>query len=46
VHSFDLSDGYRPQSGLNTDAASNVFGTASAGGNYGEGVIFELTGVH
>ncbi|HYA23943.1 MAG TPA: choice-of-anchor tandem repeat GloVer-containing protein [Terriglobales bacterium] len=45
LHSFTLSDGYRPQSGL-IHLADSWFGTASSGGNYGEGVIFELSGVH
>ena len=45
LHSFNLSDGYRPQSGLITDAVGRWFGTASLGGNYGEGVIFELSGI-
>lgn len=45
LHSFTLSDGFRPQSGLTTDGAGNWFGTASGGGNYGEGVVFQLSGI-
>ncbi len=45
LHSFDLSDGFRPQSGLITDSTGRWFGTVSLGGNYGEGVIFELSGL-
>jgi uncharacterized repeat protein (TIGR03803 family) len=37
------SDGAQPYDGLIFDAAGNLYGTASAAGNAGSGVIFELT---
>jgi uncharacterized repeat protein (TIGR03803 family) len=45
LYSFNISDGLRPQSGLITDGKTNWFGTTSEGGNYGQGVVFELSGV-
>jgi len=36
-------DGRYPQAGLLQDAAGNLYGTASEGGAYGYGVVFELT---
>jgi uncharacterized repeat protein (TIGR03803 family) len=36
-------DGTIPVAGVTLDAAGNVYGTASAGGAYGYGTIFELT---
>ena len=43
LHDFDGSDGFSPQSGLIFDAAGNLYGTASLGGTYGCGTVFELS---
>lgn len=49
IHSFDLTDGYQPTSGLAIDQRGNLFGTTFAGGDtnvcyyVGCGVVFELT---
>jgi uncharacterized repeat protein (TIGR03803 family) len=32
-----------PVSSLVFDAAGNLYGTATAGGTYGDGVVFEIT---
>lgn len=37
------SDGASPHSNLVIDSSGNLYGTASAGGQYGYGVIFEIT---
>lgn len=37
------SDGGFPASNVNIDAQGNLYGTASAGGAYGQGVIWEIT---
>ena len=48
LHSFDITDGEEPIEGLIRDAAGNLYGTASLGGNSqcsngaGCGVVFEL----
>jgi uncharacterized repeat protein (TIGR03803 family) len=42
LHAFGGADGAGP-SGLIFDAAGNLYGLASAGGAYGEGVAFELS---
>jgi uncharacterized repeat protein (TIGR03803 family) len=39
---FDGTDGSTPQGGLAIDAAGDLFGTTSAGGANGQGVVFEL----
>jgi uncharacterized repeat protein (TIGR03803 family) len=36
------TDGYLPQAGLVTDGNGHLFGTASGGGRYGAGTVFEL----
>jgi uncharacterized repeat protein (TIGR03803 family) len=36
-------DGGRPQTGLILDDKGNLYGTTSAGGLYGDGVVFEVT---
>ena len=43
LHSFDLSDGFAPQSGLVSDQSGNLFGATSFGGANGGGTVFELT---
>lgn len=43
LYSFtDGADGAFPIAGLTADTAGNLYGAASGGGIYGEGVIFEL----
>jgi uncharacterized repeat protein (TIGR03803 family) len=37
------TDGSTPFGGLVMDASGNLFGTASSGGAYGYGVVFEIT---
>jgi len=37
------ADGSEPVAGLAIDSADNLYGTASGGGSYGNGVVFELT---
>ena len=45
LHSFgNGTDGASPFAGLIFDAAGNLYGTTSAGGTYGTGTVFELTG--
>jgi uncharacterized repeat protein (TIGR03803 family) len=44
IHNFTgVSDGASPLSGFTKDATGNLYGTASAGGSSGSGVVFELT---
>ena len=44
LHNFtDGTDGGYPFAGLIRDTAGNLYGTASNGGTFGEGVIFKLT---
>lgn len=44
IHRFTGSDGAAPQFGdLVFDAAGNIYGTTSAGGAFGQGVVFELS---
>jgi uncharacterized repeat protein (TIGR03803 family) len=40
---FDYTDGYQPNAGLIFDAAGNLYGTTSQGGDHGAGTVFELT---
>jgi uncharacterized repeat protein (TIGR03803 family) len=48
IHSFDLSDGYQPGSGLTLSRSGDIYGTTLAGGDtsvcyyVGCGVVFEL----
>jgi uncharacterized repeat protein (TIGR03803 family) len=47
VHSFTGSkDGYRSSAGLVFDSVGNLYGTATAGGTSGEGVLFRLAPPH
>src|ERR1700722_13371571 len=44
VYSFDGTDGYAPDGALIADAKGNLYGTTSyQGGQYGWGVVFELS---
>jgi len=43
LHSFTVSDGDRPQSGLTTDGQGNWFGTTAAGGSGTWGTVFEIS---
>src|SRR5258708_16743593 len=45
LHSFnaDGTDGYNPYSNLIFDKQGNLYGTTYAGGNLGEGVVFQLS---
>ena len=44
LHDFTgLADGGNPYSSLVFDANGNIYGTASRGGAYSRGVIFEIT---
>lgn len=45
LHSFDVSDGWRPQSGLVSDKEGRWFGTTAYGGPYNAGTVFEISGV-
>ena len=40
--SFNVADGSNPAAGLIVDAAGDLFGTATGGGAYGVGTVFEL----
>src|SRR5579859_289842 len=44
VHAFtDTPDGHAPMAGVTFDAAGNMFGTTSNGGNSGSGVLYEIS---
>ena len=44
IHNFaGGSDGANPLAGFTIDVAGNLYGTASAGGSFGAGVVFKLT---
>jgi len=43
LHSFGLDDGAGPEAGLTFDAAGNLYGTTTYGGNGNAGTVFELT---
>jgi uncharacterized repeat protein (TIGR03803 family) len=46
VHSFGKgTDGVTPNDGLDEDASGNLYGTTRAGGDDGDGVVFELSQV-
>ena len=44
MHSFNGADGAVPQAGVVADSAGNLFGVTTSGGEFGNGVIFELSG--
>ena len=44
LHMFtDTGDGALPMGGVTLDANGNLYGTASTGGAYGKGVVWEIT---
>lgn len=43
LHTFHGKNGAYPSAGLIFDQAGNLYGTTQHGGNYGDGVVFELT---
>lgn len=43
LHTFIYSDGAQPDANLILDDKGNLYGTAATGGEYGDGVAFELT---
>ena len=43
LHEFIGSDGNCPQGRVILDAAGNLYGTTEYGGQYGNGVVFEIT---
>jgi uncharacterized repeat protein (TIGR03803 family) len=43
IHNFAGSDGQGPLAGLAMDTKENLYGTASAGGLYGGGVVFKAS---
>ena len=43
LHDFDVTDGEHPVSSVLIDANSNLYGTTTAGGLYGDGVVWEIT---
>ena len=43
LHTFNTKDGMYPWATLVRDAAGNLYGTTTGGGEYGYGVVFEIT---
>lgn len=43
LHSFNGTDGAQPDAVLTMDAAGNLYGTTSAGGSAGFGVVFKIS---
>ncbi|HEX8816338.1 MAG TPA: choice-of-anchor tandem repeat GloVer-containing protein [Terriglobales bacterium] len=43
MHNFNVTSGATPYSGLILDTAGNLYGTTSAGGTNGKGIVFEFT---
>ncbi len=43
LHTFDGSDGARPNGQLVLDSTGNLYGTTESGGRHGYGVIWEIT---
>ncbi len=44
LYSFSGSDGANPYAAVTVDSLGNIFGTTSAGGAFGAGTIFEISG--
>jgi len=42
IHEFNGGNGWGPEAALTFDGAGNLYGSATQGGEYGYGVIFEL----
>jgi uncharacterized repeat protein (TIGR03803 family) len=40
---YHCPDGGTPQSGMILDGSGNLYGTTAGGGEYGDGIVFELT---
>ena len=40
---FPCADGAYPTSGVNFDAAGNIYGTTTAGGTYGYGTVYQIS---
>lgn len=43
LHTFSLTDGAQPAGGLIIDAAGNLYGTTTSGGDNYQGTVFELS---
>ncbi|MGB8768034.1 MAG: choice-of-anchor tandem repeat GloVer-containing protein [Candidatus Korobacteraceae bacterium] len=43
LHDFTRSDGAAPFAGVSLDGAGNLYGTTTSGGEYGWGVVWEIT---
>jgi uncharacterized repeat protein (TIGR03803 family) len=43
LHAFTGYDGAQPDADLVLDKKGNLYGTAATGGQYGDGVVFEIT---
>jgi hypothetical protein len=43
LHNFNGPDGSSPQGQLVLDSSGNLYGTTSAGGEFGDGVVWEIT---
>jgi len=43
LHTFDGSDGVEPDGPLTIDRKGDLFGTTGGGGQYGAGVLYELS---
>jgi uncharacterized repeat protein (TIGR03803 family) len=46
LHTFNNKDGMYPWATLVRDPAGNLYGTTTGGGEYGYGVVFEITPKH
>jgi uncharacterized repeat protein (TIGR03803 family) len=45
LHTLNCSEGLFPEGGITFDSSGNMYGTAWAGGAYGDGTVFELSPV-
>jgi uncharacterized repeat protein (TIGR03803 family) len=43
IHTFNYKNGSQPYSDVNFDASGNLYGTASQGGSWNYGTVFQLT---